>query len=268
MHVRRARVEDVEEACQVLRRSITELCHADHQGDAATLALWLANKTADNMRRWIAQHHVFVATEGNTILGVGAIGSSGEIMLNYVSPDARFRGISKAILPRLERAACEFACGTTTLLSSATARRFYLAAGYAETEPPTLGFGVTVGYPMAKRLSNPGYVADRSHRSVAVCGYPGEAGCQREEVVVKTCAMVVALVLSVGSSASSVAAAPITPMPAAAGIGGLVAPASHRCVPSRCGCRGNQTTWCTRDCRRDRHCRCRQSKYVCRYFRG
>ena len=36
------------------RRSIIELCHADHRGDGSTLSQWLANKTADNMRRWIA----------------------------------------------------------------------------------------------------------------------------------------------------------------------------------------------------------------------
>jgi GNAT superfamily N-acetyltransferase len=148
-------VEDADEACQVVRRSITELCHADHQGDAPTLVLWLANKTAENMCRWIAQHHVFVATEGNTILGVGAIRNAGEITLNYVLPDARFRGISKALVAQLEKTASELGCATTTLLSSVTARQFYLAAGYAPTGPPKQGFGVTVGYPMAKQLSTP-----------------------------------------------------------------------------------------------------------------
>ncbi len=38
MQVREAYVEDADEACGVIRRSIAELCHADHKGDASTLA--------------------------------------------------------------------------------------------------------------------------------------------------------------------------------------------------------------------------------------
>jgi predicted GNAT family acetyltransferase len=152
MQIREACVDDADEACRVVRRSITELCHADHKGDAPTLALWLANKTTENMRRWIDQNHVFVATEGGVIVGVGAMRSSGEIMLNYVSPDARFRGISTALLTRLARAS-ELAVETITLQSSETARRFYLAVGYKENGPPTKGFGKTLAHPMMKRLA-------------------------------------------------------------------------------------------------------------------
>ncbi len=105
MQIRRATAEDADAACRILRRSITELCGADHHGDAETLAQWLANKTPDNMRRWIAQTHVFVAAEGERLPGVGAINDAGEIMLNYVAPEARFRGVSKAMLARLESCA-------------------------------------------------------------------------------------------------------------------------------------------------------------------
>lgn len=58
MEIRRATPEDAEAACQVLRRSITELCIADHQGDAQSLAAWLANKTPENVRRWTANQHL------------------------------------------------------------------------------------------------------------------------------------------------------------------------------------------------------------------
>lgn len=84
--------------------------------------------------------------------GVGAIRSSGEVMLNYVSPDARFRGVSKAIVARLEAQACERGVDVVTFQSSATARQFYLAVGFRETGPPVEGFGITLGYPMSKRL--------------------------------------------------------------------------------------------------------------------
>lgn len=152
MEIRAARIEDAECACLILRRSITELCHQDHHGDAATIAAWLANKTADNMRRWIEQSYVFVAIEDMAILGVGAMTSSGEITLNYVSPDARFRGISKTILARLEQQAAERRIQNVALGSTATARRFYLAAGYTDNGEPVKGFGVTFGYPMIKQL--------------------------------------------------------------------------------------------------------------------
>jgi GNAT superfamily N-acetyltransferase len=150
MHVRAARHEDAEQACDVVKRSITELCEADHRGDALTLAQWLSNKTPDNMRRWIDQHCTFVATDGAAIVGVAVLKHTGEIILNYVSPDARFRGVSKALIARLEARARELGIETLTLQSSATAIRFYFAAGYRSLGPPTPGFGVTFCHPMAK----------------------------------------------------------------------------------------------------------------------
>jgi GNAT superfamily N-acetyltransferase len=152
VEIRHASADDADEACAVVRRSIVELCHADHQGDQPTIAAWLANKTAENMRRWIAQSHVFVAAEHDRILGIGAIAPSGEITLNYVSPDARFRGVSKALLRRLEQQATEIGAEAVTLHSTATAHRFYGAAGYRDAGPPLEGFGVTSGCPMTKRL--------------------------------------------------------------------------------------------------------------------
>ena len=85
-------MEDAGEACQVVRRSIAELCHADHQDDPIVLEKWLSNNTSHNMRSWIADPdtYVIVATEGAAIIGVGAITSSGDT-LNYVSPDSLSR---------------------------------------------------------------------------------------------------------------------------------------------------------------------------------
>jgi hypothetical protein len=44
MEIRVARTGDAAQACMVLRRSIEELCHADHNGDAARLACQSAPK--------------------------------------------------------------------------------------------------------------------------------------------------------------------------------------------------------------------------------
>jgi GNAT superfamily N-acetyltransferase len=152
VEIRPARAEDAEEACAVVRRSIVELCHADHQNDQPTIAAWLANKTAENMRRWIAESHVFVAVEHDLILGVGAIVPPGEVTLNYVSPDARFNGVSKALLRRLEQQAAAMDAAAVALHSTATARRFYGAAGYQDIEPPLKEFGVSLGCLMTKLL--------------------------------------------------------------------------------------------------------------------
>jgi GNAT superfamily N-acetyltransferase len=154
MEIRAACTEEAEQACAVIRRSIKELCHADHQGDAPTLSLWLANKTAENMRLWIAQTYVFVAAEQGQMLGVGAMNGSGEITLNYVFPDARFRGISKGLLQRLELQATDLGIQRITLQSSLTALRLYESAGYRRSGPPTKGFGITFCHPMIKNLQS------------------------------------------------------------------------------------------------------------------
>src|SRR3984893_11422665 len=117
MQIREAFIEDAEEACQVLRRSIVELCELDHGGNTDALDLWLSNKTPRNLRRWITESHVFVAAEEGVMLGVAAIDNSGKITLNYVSPGARFRGVSKALIGRLEARALEFGVRTVTLES-------------------------------------------------------------------------------------------------------------------------------------------------------
>jgi predicted GNAT family acetyltransferase len=155
MQIRKVREEDAEAACVVLRRSITELCRTDYREDAATLAEWLANKTLENVRTWIGNpgYYMLVADDGGTILGVGAIQSSGRISLNYVSPDARFRGVSKALMFGLEAKALELGLAACTLESTETARQFYLAMGYSETGPATAGFGVGICYPMVKMLA-------------------------------------------------------------------------------------------------------------------
>ena len=157
MQIREASVEDAVEACQVVRRSIAELCHTDHQDDPIVLETWLSNNTSHNMRSWIADPdtYVIVATDGAAIIGVGAIMSSGEITLNYVSPDTRFRGVSKAILNRLEARALELGNDTCTLTSTETARRFYLSAGYVQFGPPEPGIGKGSSYRMVKKLFHP-----------------------------------------------------------------------------------------------------------------
>ena len=109
MEIRAATLEDAAAACQVMRRSIAELCVADHRNDEAILTRWLDNKTPEIFATWIGRpdNSLFVAAEGDDILAVGSVTNAGEITLNYVSPDARFRGVSRALLGALEARAVE-----------------------------------------------------------------------------------------------------------------------------------------------------------------
>jgi GNAT superfamily N-acetyltransferase len=155
MEIRDAVLADAPAACQVLRRSITELCTADHRNDPAILERWLANKTPEIVASWIAQpaSSMLVAVEDGIILAVGAVTDLGEITLNYVSPEARFRGASRAMLGALEARAAELGNTRCTLISTETARRFYRAASYVEDGPPQGKFGTTGSYPMSKPLA-------------------------------------------------------------------------------------------------------------------
>lgn len=152
MEIRQALLGDADGATDVVRRSIRELCVLDHQGDESTLSLWLANKTPANMRRWIETHTVFVAIVGDQTIGVAAVRADGEVLLNYVAPEARFQGVSKALMRSIEVWASEHDLEWLKLESSATALRFYLSEGWIGAEPSTPGFGVTMCHPMRKAV--------------------------------------------------------------------------------------------------------------------
>ena len=154
-----------------MRRSIAELCGADHHGDPALLAAWLANKTPKVFAGWMrrADASYLVATERGAIAAVGAVTDSGEILLNYVSPDARFRGASSALLAGLEARAAGRGARQCTLISTETARRFYRARGYEEIGAPVRKFGMDSGFPMAKVLARPRGLAGPGCGRVRAC---------------------------------------------------------------------------------------------------
>jgi N-acetylglutamate synthase-like GNAT family acetyltransferase len=78
----------------------------------------LTNKTVENVRRWIQQTHFFEAEEAERIVGVAAMNDSGEVTLNYVGSDARFLGVSKALMLRLEETARALGVAETSKATS------------------------------------------------------------------------------------------------------------------------------------------------------
>jgi GNAT superfamily N-acetyltransferase len=130
--IRDATPEDAFAACEVMRKSISELCIADHANDPAILASWLNNKKPEIVAAWSSQpgNSLLVAVELGVVLGVGSVTDAGEITL--VAPSARFRGVSRALLAALEKRAVERGNVKCTLNSTETAHR-YRSAGYTMT---------------------------------------------------------------------------------------------------------------------------------------
>jgi GNAT superfamily N-acetyltransferase len=151
--VRLATPADVPAMSRVMIASITELCHADHRGDPEIIASWTRNKVPDSVAHWVEHPdlHLLVADIGGAVAAVGCLNRPDEIGLNYVSPDFRFRGVSKAMLAALEGAMRDRGTSIGTLTSTQTAHDFYLANGWEDSGPPELGHNVP-GYPMRKAL--------------------------------------------------------------------------------------------------------------------
>lgn len=130
--VRPARPEEAAAIAALLRRSIRDLCAADHQGDTARLDAWLANKTPESVARWLGdpEQRLVVAEIDGRLAGVGAARRHGDVLLNYVSPDFTRRGVSSAILAALEGWMRASGSSESRLETTETARAFYRARGY------------------------------------------------------------------------------------------------------------------------------------------
>ena len=152
--VRRAEQSDAATAIDVVRRSITELCAADHHDDPGTLATWLANKTSQNFLTWLANADNFcvVAESITRVVGVGVLNRRGEILLFYVAPGAQRQGIGKRLHAALEEKAHEWGLASLHLDSTALARTFYESLGYRPSGAPVPRFGVLQCFPYTKQL--------------------------------------------------------------------------------------------------------------------
>ena len=149
-NIRPARLDDAPAMSAVLIASITELCAADHKNDPEALASWLANKTPEGVALWFANpaNTMLVAERNGGLAAVGGFNAERHIILNYVSPQHRFAGVSKAMLAAMER---DLGPGEASLDATLTARPFCLSAGWEEAGPPR-PCRFVAGYPMRKLL--------------------------------------------------------------------------------------------------------------------
>lgn len=150
IRVRAATRGDAPAMSDLLIASITALCVADHQNRPDAVARWLANKTPEGVLKWFdnAANSLFVAERDGALAATGAFNTRRQIILNYVAPEHRFAGVSKALLAAMEQS---LGPGEASLASTATARRFYRTMGWTETGETELWAGM-VAYPMRKLL--------------------------------------------------------------------------------------------------------------------
>ena len=152
--VRAAVPAAAEAACVVIRRSITEFCVADHRNDPTALAAWLANKTPEHVRTWIASADAFsvVAIHADVIVGFAMLSAPGEISLCHLVPEAQGLGLGRAMIAALETEATRRNVAELTLRSTKTAHGFYLRLGFVDAAPPQQGRFV-IAQPMKKVLA-------------------------------------------------------------------------------------------------------------------
>lgn len=132
IEIRHGHADDAADAVEVLTKSIEDLCDADHHGDSVLVGEWTANKNAQSWRNWVNDptRLVFVGLLDGAIVGVGMMTTAGRIELNYVHPAARFKGVSKALMNRMEAEASRRGLSACRLETTRTASQFYTALGY------------------------------------------------------------------------------------------------------------------------------------------
>ncbi|MDR7125049.1 GNAT family N-acetyltransferase [Pseudotabrizicola sp. 4114] len=137
--VRRGTRGDAPAAVETLRRSISDLCEIDYQDDPHRLAQWLRNKTEASWMAWIDRDDatVLVADRAGKLASVGMVDHLGNILLNCVHPEARFCGVSKAMLASLEDVARGHHAERCRLETTRTARAFYERCGYVPLKGST-----------------------------------------------------------------------------------------------------------------------------------
>jgi GNAT superfamily N-acetyltransferase len=148
--IRLAVPDDAAAVCTVIRRSIAECCAEDHHNDPALLDRWLSNKTIPNILAWLENPLAcaVVAEADGCVVGFG-MSQHDELLLCYLVPEARFKGIGKSMLQALEAHALETGVLLLRLESTRTALPFYERNGFRQTGPAVSTLGLAA-QPMDK----------------------------------------------------------------------------------------------------------------------
>ena len=152
--VREAIPSDSAKACEVLRRSISEICSLDYN-DQSVIDEWLDNKTESNVKEWIQSVNSYsvVCANDDLIVGFGAITLEGEVSLIYLVPEALHKGNGKLMLEAMEERVISEGIVEIHTVSSITAKPFYERNGYTKNGAPLLVGNIKGDFPLIKRVS-------------------------------------------------------------------------------------------------------------------
>jgi GNAT superfamily N-acetyltransferase len=153
--IRQAVEADAERICEVLTRSVREVCAKDYDYNEEILNSWCGNKNPARIREWILNpDNFFLVLENGTrqIVGVALYGRRESVVqLCYLLPEAIGKGNGTRLLKALEAEAKRTGQGEISLNSTITGRPFYLREGFEPNGDPTY-HRKTLVYPMRKKV--------------------------------------------------------------------------------------------------------------------
>jgi GNAT superfamily N-acetyltransferase len=144
IEIRQARPTDGPAACALLRRSIAEVCAADHQGKPDVLEAWLGNKTEANVTTWFSAptNYALVAERDGQMVGMALLTQAGKIALCYVLPEALHGGVGRALINALECQARAWHINKLHLHSPPSSSAFYERQGFTNAGKEKVCFGL------------------------------------------------------------------------------------------------------------------------------
>lgn len=169
--IRKAVPDDAVAACELLRRSIEQVCEPDHRGRPDVLDTWLANKKPETVAAWFASpaNHAIVAVRGGQLLGLALLTQAGKVALCYVEPGALRSGVGRALLTAVEAQARAWNIRKLALHSPESCATFYERHGYANAGLEKTCFGLDCSL-MWKELGADRQAADAKAKRFCNCG--------------------------------------------------------------------------------------------------
>ncbi len=153
MQIEKANKENLKEICHLIKESIVNLCGDDHLNKQEHIDNWLSARSESEMDALLfgSESQAFVCADKGVVVGISHIKNNGELTLCYVHPKKLGRGIGSFILQAAENQAEEWGIKQIQLVSTATARSFYLSQGYEQYQDSIMYIGMP-GYPLKKAV--------------------------------------------------------------------------------------------------------------------
>ena len=153
--IRIACKEDIVRICEVLIRSIREICGPDYSNDPEILEDWCANKTPEVIGPWIdnpKNYFVVVELESYGVIGTALYRrEESTVNLCHLAPEGLHQGLGTSMLNSMQKEASRLGNKEINLVSSITAAKFYRRNGFIDNGEPVY-WGKVLGIPMRKTL--------------------------------------------------------------------------------------------------------------------